>query len=181
LVSSLSSRYNHRIVEKKSGEKRAGRALMTNKTSSPPVPVVLLVQPDDDGRRMYVEFLKLKGLETLAVSTAADAIVAAPRASVIVTGILLRGDMDGVELIRRLRAEPSSASTPIVVLTACAWETERARAEQAGCDSFLPKPCLPDALLRELRRLVGASRPRSVRRKQVKRASTRQRTRRKAI
>ncbi len=33
------------------------------------------------------------------------------------------------------------AGRPIIVLTACAWDAERERATNAGCDLFLAKPC----------------------------------------
>ena len=46
----------------------------------------------------------------------------------------------------------------IIVLTACVWKPERERAEAARCDVFLPKPCLPDHLLAEVRHLLALSR-----------------------
>ena len=44
------------------------------------------------------------------------------------------------------------------VLTASVWKPQRERAEAARCDVFLPKPCLPDHLLAEVRRLLAVSR-----------------------
>jgi len=125
--------------------------------------VVLLAQPCDDGLQMQAEFLRYHGLAVIGVSDAWDALTAAPKADVIVTGILLAGSMDGVELIARLRRDERTNQTPIIVLTACVWDTERERAEQAGCDMFLPKPCLPDELLRHVRQLLAESRLRHVR------------------
>ena len=66
--------------------------------------------------------------------------------------------MDGVELVSRLRHDDWTRSTPIIVLTACAWPKDRARAEGAGCDVFLLKPCLPNDLLGEVRQLLAATR-----------------------
>ncbi len=51
--------------------------------------------------------------------------------------------------------EDGTMHKPIIVLTACAWR--RKRAEHAGCDVFLSKPCLPDALLREVRWLLSTT------------------------
>jgi CheY-like chemotaxis protein len=51
-------------------------------------------------------------------------------AGVIVTGILLATGTDGVELIVRLRRDERTSQAPIIVLTACAWNTERERAER---------------------------------------------------
>jgi CheY-like chemotaxis protein len=71
-----------------------------------------------------------------------------------VTALLLPGGTDGIEFIARLRADDRTKSVPIIVLTANAWTKERERAEGVGCDAFLSKPCLPDELVRALRRLL---------------------------
>jgi two-component system, cell cycle response regulator DivK len=115
---------------------------------------VLLVQPHDDTRQMYAEFLLHHGFSVFERTSAADALKVAPLADVIVTGILLNGGVDGVELVARLRNDDRTKRTPIIVLTACATAEYRSRAEQAGCDVFLPKPCLPEELLREVRRVL---------------------------
>ena len=125
-------------------------------------PVVLLVQaPCDDSLEMYAEFLRYNGLAVIPVSHPSDALMLAPQADIVVTGIMLHDSMDGVELVSRLRHDDGTRSTPIVVLTACAWPTDRARAEGAGCDVFLPKPCLPNDLLGEVQQLLTATRSRA--------------------
>ena len=126
--------------------------------------VVLLVQPDDDSRQMYAEFLRYHGCRTIFASDAAEAEHVAPGVDIVVTGILLNGTADGIDLVARLRSDERTKNSPIIVLTACAWQTERERAEQVGCDVFLPKPCLPDHLLREIRRLLATSTLRHVQR-----------------
>ena len=125
--------------------------------------VVLLVQADADSREMYTEFLRYHGLLVVPVSTARDGLTVAPRADVIITGLLLPGDMEGIEFIARLKSDERTGRIPIIVLTACAWKTDRERAEDAGCDVFLAKPCLPDHLLREVRLLLDASKLRDLR------------------
>lgn len=118
-------------------------------------PVVLLVlQARDDALDMYAEYLRYHGLVPIALSNARDARVRARRADIIVTGIILDGPADGIELVSRLRDDDGTRHTPIIVLTACAWARDRERALHAGCDVFLPKPCLPNDLLREVRRLL---------------------------
>jgi two-component system, cell cycle response regulator DivK len=121
---------------------------------------VLLVQPERDDRDMYAEYLSYQGLVPLCVQTAHDALQLAGRANIIVTGLLLPGALDGYTLIDRLRCNPSMHHIPIVVLTVCAWDTERERACRAGCDTFLSKPCFPDVLFDEICRLLTGLRRR---------------------
>jgi two-component system cell cycle response regulator DivK len=128
----------------------------------PPTPaaVVLLVQADADNREMYGDFLRFQGFLPVPVSTARDGLTVAPQADLIVTGLLLPGDMDGIDFIARLKRDERTKRIPVIVVTACAWNSDRERAEEAGCDVFLPKPCLPDDLLRDVRRLLAASKQR---------------------
>ena len=124
--------------------------------ASPRDPIVLLVQRNDD-LDMYAEFLSHKGLTPLGASTAVDALAAAPRADIIVTGILLDGEMNGIDLVTRLRADERTRQKPLIVLTAAVSRAQRERARQAGCDLFVPKPCLPEDLLRYVRLLLASS------------------------
>ena len=125
--------------------------------------VVLLVQPERDDRGMYAEFLEQRGLQPVCRATVADALPLARQVDVVVTGILLPGSMDGLEFVARLRSNDDTKRLPIIVLTAAAWDSERARAERVGCDVFLPKPCLPDVLLGAIRRLLRSAKRRNVR------------------
>ncbi len=130
-------------------------------------PVVLLVQQHNDDLDMYAEFLTHMGLNVVAVSSGAEALRAAPSADIVVTAIVLNREMSGIDLVARLRADSHTKHTPIIVLTASAWRAERDRAREAGCDLFLPKPCLPDDLVRHVRLLL-ASRKHDARRRATK-------------
>jgi len=123
--------------------------------------IVLLVQSERDDRDMYVEFLRRVGLLPVPVSSATDALCIAPRADLIVTGILLPGRMDGVTLVSRLKENEQTRNIPVIVLSACAWQQERERALAAGCDVFLSKPCLPSVLAREIRRWLPNRAPKA--------------------
>lgn len=122
-------------------------------------PVVLLVQASrDDSLEMYAEFLRYHGLVVVPASNVRYALMLASQADIVVTGLILDDPTDGVELISRLRHDYGTRFTPVIVLTACAWPKDRARAEDAGCDVFLPKPCLPHNLLGKVRQLLSATR-----------------------
>ena len=48
--------------------------------------------------------------------------------------------MDGLETLRRLRANQRTARTPIVAITGALHRTQRCTAMISGCDAYLPKP-----------------------------------------
>jgi two-component system cell cycle response regulator DivK len=102
----------------------------------------ILVVDDNPANAALVSFLlKKKGYE---VRTAADAVEAlamvrdyAPR--LIMMDIQLPG-MDGLELTKRLKADPATRQTIIIALTAYAMKGDEERARQAGCDGYVSKP-----------------------------------------
>jgi DNA-binding response OmpR family regulator len=66
--------------------------------------------------------------------------------------------LDGFEVCRQLRREPSLARIPIVMLTAAGQESDRARGRAAGADEYLTKPFSPLALLALVEALVPDTR-----------------------
>ena len=64
--------------------------------------------------------------------------------------------IDGWEATRRLKTDLKTAHIPVVALTAHDGAGELQQATAAGCDWFVPKPCPPDALITEVRRVLAA-------------------------
>jgi CheY-like chemotaxis protein len=65
-------------------------------------------------------------------------------------------DVDGLEVIRRIRQLPTGAKTPIIVVTASAFEENRKDVIAAGGDDFLGKPFREQDLFEKIGRLTGA-------------------------
>ena len=63
-------------------------------------------------------------------------------------------EMDGWEVLDRLRSDPRTRSLPVLVLTAHAEEESRRRADEGGADGFITKPFQPDELRIEILRIV---------------------------
>ena len=129
--------------------------------------VVLLVHMADDSREMYAEYFRHHGLTVLCASEVVEALPMAPKADVIVTELRIPGALQGYDFIQQLRQDGKTRSKPVIVVTSWAWQTERVRAEEAGCDLFLIKPCFPDVLLRHVRQALIAQ-PRDVRERAAK-------------
>jgi CheY-like chemotaxis protein len=118
-------------------------------------PVALLVDRDADTRKMYAEYL---ATARCVVDEAEDGREALAKAiarqpSVIVTETRLPG-ISGFDLCALLRSDPQTLHIPIIVVTADAYTTDQHRAQLAGADAVLVKPCLPATLLEEIQRLI---------------------------
>ncbi len=75
------------------------------------------------------------------------------RPRLILMDIQLPGT-DGLELTRRLKADPATREVPVVALTAYAMKGDEQRARKAGCDGYIAKPIdtrlLPEVIRRFL-------------------------------
>jgi len=107
---------------------------------------------------MYADYLRDHGFNVTEIDSTDAGLLAAHGADLVITGVRVAGSFDGIELVRRLRHSDLTKATPLIVLTACAFEPDQARAFAAGCDVFLPKPCLPEVLLAETWRLIDQAR-----------------------
>jgi CheY-like chemotaxis protein len=117
---------------------------------------VLLAEDFQDSRDLYRFFLEGRGWRVVDVADGGEvlAAVAQEDPDVIVMDLSLP-TVDGWTLTRQLRTARSTAHIPVLVLSAHVLPEERERAFAAGCTGFLAKPCLPEHMERELRRLVG--------------------------
>jgi CheY-like chemotaxis protein len=122
-------------------------------------PLALLVDRDVDTRKMYAEYLCLSvcDIDEAEDGREALAMAIAHHPDVIVTETRLPG-INGFDLCRLLREDASTRGTPIVFVTGDAFAADVERAETAGADSVLVKPCLPERLASEIRRLLHDSR-----------------------
>jgi two-component system cell cycle response regulator DivK len=123
--------------------------------------LVLIVDDFEDSRAMYSAYARVCGFE---VAEAADGISALEQARrliphCIVIDLALPG-LDGWEVVRRLRADPSTRHIPVIAVSGHTLESHTRAAQEAGCDEFLAKPCLPDALIDRIRKVLEARGPR---------------------
>jgi CheY-like chemotaxis protein len=124
-------------------------------TTTPARSRVLLVDDYPDAREMYSEYLKFSGFD---VVEAANGMEALQRAVDTTPDIILMDlslpVMDGWEATRRLKADPRTKAIPVIALTGHSLAGVSDGAKQAGCDAFVTKPCLPDDLVREIRKIL---------------------------
>jgi CheY-like chemotaxis protein len=119
-------------------------------------PRILVVDDYADNREMYASFLEFSGLRVEEAESGNEALAKALASppDLIVMDLSLPG-VDGWQATRVLKSDPRTKQIPIVVVTGHALEGSLRRAREAGCDSFLKKPCLPEDLLAEIRRVLS--------------------------
>jgi DNA-binding response OmpR family regulator len=119
-----------------------------------PVARVLLVDDDPAILRLLEVTFGLDGFETVAAARGEDALAAAAadRPDAVVLDLMLPG-LDGREVYRRLREDPSTASIPVVFLTARTLEDDVRSLEAL----FVTKPFDPTELIETVRDLLGGS------------------------
>lgn len=118
---------------------------------------VLVVEDEPDTREFLVRLLEAHGATVESVASAAEALkaFAAAPPHVVVSDIGLP-DVDGYELMRRIRlmAPSSAAPTPAIALTAYARTEDRTRALGAGYDAHVVKPVESAELVSTISRLT---------------------------
>jgi len=130
---------------------------MTPRPEKSDRPRVLLVDDYPDAREMYTEYLEFSGFEVIGAGNGLEALQRAVDADPdIILMDLSLPVMDGWEATRRLKADNRTAAIPVVALTGHALAGISEGAKKAGCDAFVTKPCLPEDLVREIRKILDA-------------------------
>lgn len=118
--------------------------------------LVLVVEDYPDAREMYAAYLQFSGYR---VAEATDGVQAIEKTLELMPDIILMDlalpKMDGWEATRWLKSDARTRHIPIVALTGHALPLHAQAAREAGCDGFVTKPCLPDALVAEIQRMLA--------------------------
>ena len=88
----------------------------------------------------------MSGIEALAICEKAEC-------DIVLLDVMMP-DMDGFEVCRRLKANPSTHHIPVVMVTALDHPSDRVRGLEAGADDFLTKPVSDVALIARVRSLA---------------------------
>ena len=121
-------------------------------------PLVLVVEDDPETRRLYTLTLAADGFDTEEAHNGFQALdkAAATGPELILSDIALPG-LDGIELCRRLRADPRTAAIPILAVTGHDDRHYPDRARAAGANQVLIKPFAAETLVTEARRLLNGA------------------------
>lgn len=122
------------------------------------MPKILIVEDDELNRDSLRRLLHRRGFEIVLAVDGEDGVATArAEAPDLILMDMSLPVVDGWEATRRLKADPTVQSTPIIALTAHAMTTDRDKALAAGCDDFDTKPIDLDRLLPKIHALLAAS------------------------
>lgn len=120
------------------------------------MPKILLVEDNEANRDMLSRRLVRKGFEVIMAEDGEQAI----RMAISQNPDLILMDMslpviDGWEATRRVKADQSTRSIPVIALTAHAMAGDREKALEAGCDDYDTKPIELPRLLEKIQSLLA--------------------------
>ena len=127
---------------------------MTKQQENPAT--VLIVNDDQKALDLFVDLLKPEGYKIFAAQSARRAleITAAVRTDIIICDVVMP-EMNGLELCRRLKKDPLTATTPVLLASAVRKE-DAAHLEgfAAGADDYIEIPFRHEQLLVKVARLI---------------------------
>jgi len=102
---------------------------------------ILIVEDNEKNLKLVRDVLQVKGYATIEAVNAEDGIVLASehKPDLILMDIQLPG-MNGIEALKVLRADPATASIPVIAVTASVMQQDRNLITQAGFDGYIGKP-----------------------------------------
>ncbi len=103
--------------------------------------LILIVEDNDKNRKLVRDVLTFKGYETIESETGEEGVRLAEerRPSLVLMDIRLPG-INGVEALRRLRAEETTRGIPVMAMTASVMSEDRQKIMAAGFDGYEGKP-----------------------------------------
>ncbi|HET6450025.1 MAG TPA: response regulator [Spirochaetia bacterium] len=107
----------------------------------PDTNLVLIVDDEEPNLRLLSRVLTRAGFRAAVATSGEQALsmLEGYRPDLILMDIRL-GGMDGLEAIRRIKANPALAGIPVIAVSAYAMQEDFARAEEAGASGYVTKP-----------------------------------------
>ncbi|MEW6741445.1 MAG: response regulator [Planctomycetota bacterium] len=117
---------------------------------------ILVVEDNDLNLKLVTRVLAHHGYEFLAARNGREAIDVARREhpDLILMDIQMP-DMNGLEATAILKADPTTASIPVIAVTAFAMAGDGERIVAGGCDGYIAKPINTRTLVPEIQRFLA--------------------------
>jgi CheY-like chemotaxis protein len=117
---------------------------------------VLVIEDDDNNYVLIGDLLQHAGYAPLRAGTGEEGVsmALADKPDFVLLDIQLP-DIDGYEVLDRIRKSLPSESLPVIAMTSYAMSGDRERLLAAGCNGYIEKPIDPMRVIRQIREIVG--------------------------
>ena len=118
---------------------------------------ILIIEDQSDIRRLIrwaLEFEQHTIQEAMNGETGLG-LIRMWRPDLVLLDVMMPGAIDGLEVCRRVRADPDLSATPVVLLSARAQASDRQAGLDAGADAYIVKPFSPMELTEAVERLLS--------------------------
>jgi DNA-binding response OmpR family regulator len=115
---------------------------------------ILIVEDEKDILQLVKLYLEKEGFRTVAATTGTEGLklVKSDKPDLMVLDLMLP-EMDGLEVCKRVRSAPETATLPIIMLTAKAEESDTIIGLELGADDYVTKPFSPKTLVARVKAL----------------------------
>src|SRR5690349_13826132 len=121
---------------------------------------VLIVDDEPDNLSVVTKILSYYGAKVFTALDGYDGLeVLSDLKPTVVLLDLAMPHMDGWEMLRQLRANPDTASTRVIALTAHAMRGDREKVLRAGFDAYIAKPFRLESFMQDLATCISNGRP----------------------
>ncbi len=118
---------------------------------------ILLVDDYRDALDIWDIYLSGFGFHVVTATNGSEALSLAEQHTpdIVVTDLELPG-LSGFDIARQLRANPATRDVPLIAVTGYSHVVNSEQARSSGFNRVIVKPCPPDVLLEEIRRILAA-------------------------
>ncbi len=117
---------------------------------------VMIVEDNELNMKLFHDLLEAHGFRTVETRSGVEAVelARAHRPDLIIMDIQLP-EISGLDVTRKLKADPELRSIPVVAVTAFAMKGDEERIRAGGCEAYLSKPISVTQFLSTVRQYVG--------------------------
>ena len=123
--------------------------------------LILIVEDNEKNLKLVRDVLQVKGYATIEAGTGEDGVRLAleHRPDLVLMDIQLPG-ISGIDALRALRADPATATIPVIAVTASVMQQDRSMITEAGFDGYIGKPLDLKLFLETVRATLAGERRR---------------------